>query len=494
MTFDGPLGTYTPFGLTGTGARIIAPFFADVDTRAGQTVTYGWGNTTYEGHRAFCANWINVGYFAGHTDKTNSFQLLIVQREDTGVPGDFDIVFNYERVAWETGDASGGVGGLGGSSARAGFSNGSGVDGTSYELAGSGVNGGLLDSNAQTGLTNYMTTSTLNNTTQVVPGRHVFPVRSGGAPLTNYVALGDSYQSGEGAGDYLAGTDTDIQQVPPVRPRLPAAPRGPRCREPDARLRGLQRGQDLRPRRRGVDDRSAVGRRGLAVRASQQRHQAGHDRDRRQQPGLLRDPAGLHQVGADGPVLTQDTCQHQFDQRLQDNWATLTDGKVLEGVYREIRARAPYARVAVLGYPRFYVEGGHGNRYDGEFCGGLRLTDQIWVNAGIKRLDDHIRDAAGSLGLQYVDTYDAPDGHELCGPSDEHFMNGIKLTKQVESYHPNQYGHSVLADEVARALLALPPGELFNVRPGQTLNYQFPVDGAGSTPPPSGRAATWCCP
>jgi PKD repeat protein len=58
-------------------------------------------------------------------------------------------------------------------------------------------------------------------------------------------------------------------------------------------------------------------------------------------------------------------------------------------------------------------------------------------------------------------------------------MNGIKLTKQVESYHPNQYGHSVLADEVARALLALPPGELFNVRPGQTLNYQFPVDGAG---------------
>ena len=37
----------------------------------------------------------------------------------------------------------------------------------------------------------------------------------------------------------------------------------------------------------------------------------------------------------------------------------------------------------------------------------------------------------------------------------------------------------MLADEVARALLALPPGELFNVRPGQTLNYQFPVDGSG---------------
>ena len=180
VTFDGPLGTFTPFGLAGTGAQIVAPFFADVDTRAGQTVTYGWGNTTYEGHRAFCVNWINVGYYSGHTDKLNSFQLLLVQREDTGNPGDFDIIFNYDQVQWETGDASGGVGGLGGTSAHAGFSNGSGQDGTSYELPGSGVNGGLLDSNNVTGLTNYMTTSTYQNTTEIIPGRHIFPVRSGG--------------------------------------------------------------------------------------------------------------------------------------------------------------------------------------------------------------------------------------------------------------------------------------------------------------------------
>ena len=33
VTFDGPLGTYTPFGLDRHGRPIIAPFFADVDTR-----------------------------------------------------------------------------------------------------------------------------------------------------------------------------------------------------------------------------------------------------------------------------------------------------------------------------------------------------------------------------------------------------------------------------------------------------------------------------
>jgi len=124
VTFDRSLSTYTPFGLASTSAEIIAPFFADVDTRAAasQTVRYGWGNTTYEGHRAFCVNWVDVGYYSGHTDKLNSFQLLLVNREDSSDPGDFDIVFNYDKVQWETGDASGGSGGLGGTSAVAGRS------------------------------------------------------------------------------------------------------------------------------------------------------------------------------------------------------------------------------------------------------------------------------------------------------------------------------------------------------------------------------------
>ncbi|MEP6963243.1 MAG: nidogen-like domain-containing protein, partial [Acidobacteriota bacterium] len=33
ITFDSALSTYTPFGLKGTEREIIAPFFADVDTR-----------------------------------------------------------------------------------------------------------------------------------------------------------------------------------------------------------------------------------------------------------------------------------------------------------------------------------------------------------------------------------------------------------------------------------------------------------------------------
>lgn len=474
VTFDQPLATYTPFGLSGTGAQIIAPFFADVDTRASNTVAYGWGNTTYKGHRAFCVNWIDVGYFANRNDKLNSFQLLLVQREETGHPGDFDIVFNYDKIEWETGDASGGVNGLGGSSARAGFSNGSGNVNTSYEMPGSGVNGGLLDSNQTTGLTNYSTLSTLINSPEIVPGRHTFAVRSGGAPLTNYVALGDSYQSGEGAGDYTGGTDSDDNKCHRSAHAYPerlvadgivnldldfGACSGAKTTDLDK-----SSSQDGPPWDDGV---SQYGRLNSATK-------------------LVTIGIGGNDVGFSSILkdciksifsFSDATCQQKYVQQLEDNWDELVDGDVLAEVYRTIRERAPYARIAVLGYPRFYPEGGAENRYEDGYCAGVRITDQIWINAGIRRLDEHIRDQARSYGMQYIDVYNTSDGHELCGDSDEHFMNGIKLTNQVESYHPRAYGHQLLAYDVGRALVALPPGDLFNVRPGETIYQTFPVSG-----------------
>jgi len=176
VTFTGPLSTFTPFSLAGAQTPIIAPFFADVDTRGAlsDVVRFSgrtFGHGMFAGRPAFCANWVNVGYYFQHTDKLNSFQLLLVDRSDIGV-GDFDIYFNYDKIQWETGDASGGSGGFGGSPARVGFSNGT---TQSFELAGSGVTRALLDSNTATGLIHNS-----RNTTQ--RGRYIFPVRGGAAP------------------------------------------------------------------------------------------------------------------------------------------------------------------------------------------------------------------------------------------------------------------------------------------------------------------------
>jgi hypothetical protein len=89
--------------------------------------------------------WPAVGYFGAHTDKLATFELLLVDRPDTGA-GNFDIEFNYNSVQWETGDASGGRGGLGGISAGVGYSNGlSGTSNVFFQLPGSLVNGALID-------------------------------------------------------------------------------------------------------------------------------------------------------------------------------------------------------------------------------------------------------------------------------------------------------------------------------------------------------------
>jgi uncharacterized protein (TIGR03437 family) len=170
ITFDEPISAFTPDALSGLSREIVAAFWADVDTRAVRSSPVTFGRDTVNGRPAFGANYQNVGYYDENGDKLNSFQIVLIDRADTGA-GNFDIEFNYERIIWETGDASDGSNGLGGDSARVGYSNGSGASETSFELAGSGVNGAFLD-NASDALVRRRLGSD-------VPGRLVFSVRNG---------------------------------------------------------------------------------------------------------------------------------------------------------------------------------------------------------------------------------------------------------------------------------------------------------------------------
>lgn len=170
ITFDRALSTFTPFGLENTQTEIIAPFFADVDTRGQRSQLVTFGEDTVNGRRAFGANYINVGYFSSYDDKLNRFQVILIDRSDTG-DGNFDVEFNYERIVWETGDASGGAGGFGGVPAAVGWSNGSGQPGTSFQLPGSLVVGAFLDSGPRA-----LARRRLNSP---VIGRYLFRARDG---------------------------------------------------------------------------------------------------------------------------------------------------------------------------------------------------------------------------------------------------------------------------------------------------------------------------
>ncbi|QAU35560.1 nidogen-like domain-containing protein [Janthinobacterium sp. 17J80-10] len=221
ITFgSGGLTAFEPFGMTNGGYAMIAPFYADVETHLEgdpgyepNTVTPTPGGTSQgsdavwfdadsTGYGTFTVTWDDVKYFESTTEKLNAFQLQLI---GTG-NGNFDIVFRYESINWTTGSSSGGVDGLGGTIARAGFSPG---DGSGwYELPVSGNQDGMLlleDLPGNTGTEGYYRFSVQNGTTigESIEGDNTDNLLAG--------ADGDDLISGYDGNDMLvgnAGSDT----------------------------------------------------------------------------------------------------------------------------------------------------------------------------------------------------------------------------------------------------------------------------------------------
>ena len=150
ISFTGALSTYSPALFPISSAAMIAPFWADVDTR-NQTdnLPIPFTNNVYMAtpdSKTLVVTWDTVGYYSQHNDKQNTFQLVLKdQSASTGHSGDFDMEFRYGQLQWTTGDASGGAGGVGGKAAVAGWNAGAATN--SYSLIGSGTQNvtGLVD-------------------------------------------------------------------------------------------------------------------------------------------------------------------------------------------------------------------------------------------------------------------------------------------------------------------------------------------------------------
>ncbi len=122
ITFNAPLSTYTPSPFPIASRPTIAPYWGDVDTRAGVT-NEPYANNVYYAfpdNNTMVVTWHNVGYYSFRTNKLNDFQLVLINQSQTG-DGNFDVEFRYNRLEWTTGNASGGSNGLGGTPAQIGF-------------------------------------------------------------------------------------------------------------------------------------------------------------------------------------------------------------------------------------------------------------------------------------------------------------------------------------------------------------------------------------
>ena len=203
ITFSEPLPEYTPSDLTTFGSPIIAPFFADVDTRGTSSALVNFGTGTLNGQKVFVVNWPGVGCFDSISSVLDDFQLILVDRPDRGTSplgDDFDMEFNYNSMQWDTGTASSGDSSCqnattAGDSAFVGYGNGTTTAGDSFNLPGSGVANSFLDSNPTTGLI----FNDLNSTTL---GRYVFTVNNG-AP-TQPTSLSTSLSGGSQSGTTIS--------------------------------------------------------------------------------------------------------------------------------------------------------------------------------------------------------------------------------------------------------------------------------------------------
>jgi gliding motility-associated-like protein len=123
VSFGSGYSTYSASGFPSTQFKMVAPFWADVDTRgtASGVVHYKITNDY------MIVKWENVGYYSSHTDKLNTFQLIISNGNDSLIPDNNNVAFCYGDMAWTTGDASSGTNGFGGTPATVGANSGNGT-------------------------------------------------------------------------------------------------------------------------------------------------------------------------------------------------------------------------------------------------------------------------------------------------------------------------------------------------------------------------------
>ncbi len=167
ITFNEAVPTFTPDPFPVADQPMIAPWWADVDTRGGGQPSNNSICYHIEPNR-IVVTWHNVGYYSAHNDRLNDFQMVLSTSSTCTSGGDFDVEFRYNRCEWTTGDASEGKGGFGGIPAQVGFD------------AGNNRNYVALPQSRTAAILNVCATS---NVPGGAPGLYRFQIRGGGVAL-----------------------------------------------------------------------------------------------------------------------------------------------------------------------------------------------------------------------------------------------------------------------------------------------------------------------
>jgi lysophospholipase L1-like esterase len=106
----------------------------------------------------------------------------------------------------------------------------------------------------------------------------------------------------------------------------------------------------------------------------------------------------------------------------------------LNDVLADIKADAPNALVVVLDYPQLY------DLSKSSSCLGLSTTDRTDLNQAATQLDGQIAAAATRYGDVFGDVRPAFAGHEICDSGS--WLHAVNFLDVSESYHPTAAGQS----------------------------------------------------
>ncbi|MGW2178460.1 SGNH/GDSL hydrolase family protein [Streptomyces sp. NPDC001732] len=220
-----------------------------------------------------------------------------------------------------------------------------------------------------------------------------------------YVALGDSYSSGVGAGSYLSDSG-DCRRSTKSYPYLWAAANSPSSFAFVACS--------------GATTSSVASTQLGALNSS---------------TGLVSVTAGGNDVGfanvmQDCVLSGEAACLSSVNSAVSQVQNVLP-GK-LSSLYTSIRSRAPQARVVVLGYPRFY-------QLSGSCIAGLSEKERSAINNASDVLNGVIAKQAANAGFTFSSVVDEFSGHELC--SGDAWLHSVTLPV-YNSYHPKAAGQS----------------------------------------------------
>jgi len=107
----------------------------------------------------------------------------------------------------------------------------------------------------------------------------------------------------------------------------------------------------------------------------------------------------------------------------------------LNNTLQTIRAHAPAAKIVLLGYPELY------DLSKSSSCIGLSTADRTALNQAADDLDGAMANAAKSNSDTFADVRAQFAGHEICGSP--RWLNSVNIFDISSSYHPTANGQEL---------------------------------------------------